>query len=292
MRRDVVKEGPLGIGVRMLAQTVEGMVDGGGGGVVSGLVRGRLDRRVIDVAPLGGEEVALVPPVQRAMETAVQHLAVDVPLAAVVAAIACRFQQVRQQPGPLRTNGDAAPAVTGQHVAPDLLGVIPGQEGRPGRPTASRVVKLGKTQPGRGQPIQVGRLDFASVTSQVRKPHVVRQDEDDVGRPDGRFLGAALSGSQDNQQERGDDEPVSHAHDPSIAAGRKPPMDRSGWCLLRRHARFPAPHAEVNVSPSSKRLGRSGWRSILGSWPSMMLAKDSPMGGPSLNPWPLPPKQA
>ncbi len=34
-----------------------------------------------------------------------------------------------------------------------------------------------------------------------------------LGGLDGRFLGAALSGSQANQKERGDDEPVSHTHD-------------------------------------------------------------------------------
>ena len=60
---------------------------------------------------------------------------------------------------------------------------------------------------------------------------------------------------------------------------------------LRAHARFPAPHTELNVRPSEKRAPERLEMSIGGSCPAITAASDSPIAGPILNPWPLPPKQ-
>ena len=57
------------------------------------------------------------------------------------------------------------------------------------------------------------------------------------------------------------------------------------------HARFPAPQTELNVRPSEKRAPERLEMSIGGSCPAITAARDSPIAGPILNPWPLPPKQ-
>lgn len=74
----------------------------------------------------------------------------------------------------------------------------------------------------------------------------------------------------------------------------KPAEGRAGaqeaWRLSQ--PRLPSPHADVSGSPSMKRAGRKGDRSISDVSPQMTSASASPIGGPSLNPWPLPPKNA
>ncbi len=57
------------------------------------------------------------------------------------------------------------------------------------------------------------------------------------------------------------------------------------------HARLPAPQAELNVCPSWNREYRSGEMSIRGVRSAIRSASDSPIGGPSLKPWPLPPRK-
>ena len=57
------------------------------------------------------------------------------------------------------------------------------------------------------------------------------------------------------------------------------------------HARFPAPQTELNVRPSEKRAPERLEMSIGGVCPAITAARDSPIAGPILNPWPLPPKQ-
>ena len=59
---------------------------------------------------------------------------------------------------------------------------------------------------------------------------------------------------------------------------------------VERHARFPGPQTELNVRPSAKRLPDRLEMSISGSWPAITDASASPIAGPSLKQWPLPPK--
>ena len=66
--------------------------------------------------------------------------------------------------------------------------------------------------------------------------------------------------------------------------------DRVERALLA-HARLPAPQTELNVRPSEKREPDRLEMSIGGSAPAITAASDSPIAGPILNPWPLPPKQ-
>ena len=64
-------------------------------------------------------------------------------------------------------------------------------------------------------------------------------------------------------------------------------LERDG---IERHARFPGPHTDPNVRPSEKRAPERPEMSIAGCLPAIVSASASPIAGPILNPWPLPPK--
>ncbi len=48
--------------------------------------------------------------------------------------------------------------------------------------TSRCVIELSKLQPVRAQRIEVGRLDFAAVTADIRKPNVIGEDNDNIRR--------------------------------------------------------------------------------------------------------------
>ena len=132
VRRDeghVMEEGLVRVVGRVVLEAVDGMVGRGDGGVVALLVGRDLDGHVVDGVALRREEVALVLHVQRAVEAAGEDRSVDMPFAAVVAAVAGRFQEFGQQPGPFLTDALSAAAETGQRVAVDLLGVVAREQG-------------------------------------------------------------------------------------------------------------------------------------------------------------------
>ena len=54
--------------------------------------------------------------------------------------------------------------------------------------------------------------------------------------------------------------------------------------------RFPGPQTDPNVRPSENRAPERLEMSIGGSCPAIVAASASPIAGPILNPWPLPPK--
>ena len=56
------------------------------------------------------------------------------------------------------------------------------------------------------------------------------------------------------------------------------------------HARFPGPQTEVNERPSANREPDRLEMSTGGSFPAITCASDSPIVGPILKQWPLPPK--
>ena len=68
------------------------------------------------------------------------------------------------------------------HVADvRLMRVQAGQEGPAGRAATRRVVELAVAEaPGR-QAVQVGGVHFPAVTAQIREPHVIVEDQYDVG---------------------------------------------------------------------------------------------------------------
>ena len=106
------------------------------------------------------------------------------PLPAHVSAVARRAQRLgnRHAP-PVQVPGIAVvpPAAPPRHVShARLVRVKPRQQARPRRAAPRRVVELGEAQPVRRQRIQVGRPHLPAVTSQVREPHVIRHDQENV----------------------------------------------------------------------------------------------------------------
>ena len=99
-----------------------------------------------------------------------QRLAIDVPFPGMVGAIAQVLEVFGQEfgPGGAFSVGAARDAVDG--IASHLLRVEPGQGGGAGGPTASRIVKMGVAKSARGEGVEVGCWDFASVTSEIGEP--------------------------------------------------------------------------------------------------------------------------
>jgi hypothetical protein len=84
----------------MILQTLDGVVRDSDGSVVAALVGRRGHAFVVDRVARGGEVVPLVVHVERSVEPAIEHPAVDVPLAAVIATVADGLEEVRQQSRP------------------------------------------------------------------------------------------------------------------------------------------------------------------------------------------------
>ena len=101
--------------------------------------------------------------------------------------------------------------------------VEPRDDRRPRRRALRVVVELAKAKSFLGQSIDVRRFDFAAVAAEIGPPHVVTEDEDDIGAVVRAYL--RRNGNDDDPEEataercRRRDEP-----------GRKPPPIR--------HARF------------------------------------------------------
>ena len=86
--RDVVEERLVLIVGGVVLEAIEGVVRRCGRGVVVFLVSRDFDRNVVDGIAAGGEVVPLVLHVQRTIKARGDDFAVDVPLAAVVVAVA------------------------------------------------------------------------------------------------------------------------------------------------------------------------------------------------------------
>ncbi len=104
-----------------------------------------------------------------ALEAEVGGLLVEVPLAGHGSGVTRRAKDFR----------DGGPA--SERVAPGLVAVEPGQE-RDARAVAlGGVVELGEAQAVFREGIEMGRVDFGSVATEIGEAEVVRHDEDDVG---------------------------------------------------------------------------------------------------------------
>ena len=154
--------------------------------VIGNGVRGiklRADRRgrlalVIEEMKFQPKEPVVVD-VVRAIKPVGQRHAVHVPFAGVIGAVPGRLEHHRQQPRPLRPIG---PPLSARMIAPHLLRVVAGQNRRPRRPTACRVVKLCVPQAVLRQPIQMRRFNLATVTAQIRVPQVIGHDHQYIRR--------------------------------------------------------------------------------------------------------------
>jgi len=142
-----------------------------------------------------GEVVALSRGIheQRPREPLRPRVAVDVPLARVVRAVAGRREQFRQEPRPRWPPGLSAPLdpAVGQAVAVHRLRVVAGEQRRAGGPAAGGVVALREPQAARREGVEVRRVDLAAVDAEVGETEVVGQDHEDVGP---RWLRPAAGG--------------------------------------------------------------------------------------------------
>ena len=67
------------------------------------------------------------------------------------------------------------------HVAyARLVGVKSGEQRSASGAAAASVIELGKAQALVGKPVEIGRWNFAAVTADVRKAHVIHQNDGDV----------------------------------------------------------------------------------------------------------------
>lgn len=118
------------------------------------------------------------------VEAVFQWLAVDVPFARVIGAIAERLEHLGQKSCPLRPDALATALHTGDRVSANLLGIVAGQDRRPRRPATSRVVELREPKAVLRECVEVGGRDLAAVAAGIRETHVVREDEQHI-RPGG-----------------------------------------------------------------------------------------------------------
>jgi hypothetical protein len=116
-----------------------------------------------------------------AVETAVELLAVNMPLPGMIRAVAERLEILRKQPRPLRPLALAAAANARQRIAPNGLRVVAGRDASARGPAAGGVVELCEPQPVRREPVEVWRGDLAAVATGVGVTHVIGEEDDDVG---------------------------------------------------------------------------------------------------------------
>ncbi len=114
------------------------------------------------------------------VESILQGLSIDVPLARVERAIADRPEVVGQEFRPFGTGALSAALDSGQGVASNLLGVVSGQDRRSRRPASGGVVEGREPETVLRQRIEVRRCDLAAVAREVGVAEVVGNDDHDV----------------------------------------------------------------------------------------------------------------
>ena len=110
-----------------------------------------------------------------------QRLAIHMPFPGMVGAIAQVLQVFGQEFGPGGAFSVGAARDTGDGIPSHLLRVEPAQGCSAGGPTASRIVKLGVAKSARGESVEVGCRNLASVTPEIREPQIIRQNQDHIG---------------------------------------------------------------------------------------------------------------
>ncbi len=190
----------------MFPQALDGVIGDRRGGVVAGP---GIDWRqwfiVLGMPPRGEVPIVVVEAVGM-VEPILKRLAVYVPFARVIGAVAERFQHFGQKSGPRRPDALAAALDAGDGIAPHLLGVVSGQQRRSRRPAAGRVIELREAETVFRQPIKVWRRDFAAIASRIREAHVVGEDNENVGSP-GRRISSSSRGWQNRHGEQNEEEP-------------------------------------------------------------------------------------
>ncbi len=184
---EVVKEGFIGMLLGMFLQDINGMIGDGVSHVKLRTDRcGRLSL-VIEIMEFQAEETMVID-VVGTVKASSQRQAVNMPFTRVIRAVTGRLKHHWQEMCP---RGTITFFNTGQIVSAHLLSIISGQKRGAGRPATGSVVELGKAQAVLGQTIQVGSIDFPTIAAQIRIPHVIGHNQQDV-----RWLGLSPRGKE------------------------------------------------------------------------------------------------
>jgi len=146
------------------------------GGVIAAVEFLGRERFVVESELAGGEVAVLIGDFVRAVETSPGDDVLgnsNVPLSRMVTAVASFSEVVRQQPRPGRKF-----LLRGIHA--DLLRVVTSHQRGPRRPAAGGVVELRISQAASCQSVEIGGLNLAAVTTEVGKPEIVGQNDDDI----------------------------------------------------------------------------------------------------------------
>ena len=202
---EIVEKGRIGVVRGMILQHLDGVVGEGDGAVESRVLFNRRQRLVVLEMFGGIEEAPLVLEVVGVIESLGDRLAVDVPLAGVIGTVTDLLESFRKQLGPSRALILVASSSgnRGEGIAPDLLGIIAGEESAPGRPAARGVVELGEAKAVLRDRVEVGRVDLTAVAAEVGVAEIVREDEEHVR--------AGCGGSTGEEKEEGGEQQGSHA---------------------------------------------------------------------------------
>ena len=136
----IMKEGFSSMVPRMVGQARDRVIADGGRRIE--VSRNRHLVPILDNARGREKIIVAARRVERSIEALRPRVAVDVPLAGVIAPVAHRLEQLRQEPRPVGTLLLAAASPSRQHIAADRLWVVAGEDRAAGRPAAGGVVEL------------------------------------------------------------------------------------------------------------------------------------------------------
>ena len=130
-----------------------------------------------------------------------------------------------------------------------LMGIEPGQQAGARRRAAWGAVELGEADTARGQRVEIGRWNLATVGSDVRPAHIVHEDDDDVGAgidlcgnprcPEGAcYRDGRDSCDEDSQQQQRSSASDRH-RTPGMKSAFTPPALFERWLPVRERAVWP-----------------------------------------------------
>ena len=130
-----------------------------------------------------GAEETVEAPARRPGIVRFPHFAREMPLARKAGGIARRLEHLGNRDAAVidRARVATRPVIVREDADAGLMRMQAGKQRRARGAAACRVVKLREPDAAIRQPIEVRRPDFASVAADIRKSHIVDQDEHNVG---------------------------------------------------------------------------------------------------------------
>ena len=204
-----------GVGVKILGGLVFGIIGDGDESIVAKKRAGvPKATRAVDCAVITVETAAERP--VRAIGWIGESLGglsgCDMPLTDTVGTVAGGFEHFGN--GGRAVQAAAVTLMTAilHHVADaGLMGITAGEERRASGATAGGVVELSKTEAVPGERVEIGRLNFAAVATDIREADVVGENDDDVRTRSFRFVLRAVNDGAAHQDSKNQGDGVWHA---------------------------------------------------------------------------------